>query len=88
MPGSAEPGKPPASAEPHPIRRTPASTNATMAGRSATVMPWEEVSMSNTGPSTGPLTRTQPTAAAARPTANHLRRALEESENVLVTGQG
>jgi hypothetical protein len=41
-------------------------------GRSATVMPWEGVRVSNTGPSTGPLTSIQITAAPASPTASHL----------------
>ena len=53
------------------------------------MMPLEGVSTSNVGPSTGPLTRTQMTAAATRPTATNLRRRREDSlENGLVTGQG
>ena len=51
-----------------------------MDGRSATVMPWEGLRTSNTGPSIGPLTRTQTTAAATRPTATQLRRLLENLE--------
>jgi hypothetical protein len=41
-------------------------------GTSATVMPWDGVIVSNTGPSTGPLTSVQTTAAPTSPTANHL----------------
>jgi hypothetical protein len=64
-------------------------TKATIDGRSATWMPWEGVIASNTGPSIGPLTRTQTPAAATRPTANHLLRRMTDSfENRLVTGQG
>lgn len=40
--------------------------------RSATVMPWEGVRVSNTGPSTELLTSIQVTATPTSPTANHL----------------
>lgn len=59
-------------------RSTAAMTRAARDGRSATVMPWEGVRTSNTGPSTGPLTRTQIAAAATRPTANHIRRVMAD----------
>jgi hypothetical protein len=64
-------------------------TKAAMEGRSATVMPCDGARTSNVGPSTGPLTSTQITAAATRPAATNLRRRREDSlENGLVTGQG
>jgi hypothetical protein len=70
-------------------RSNPAMTKAAREGRSATVMPCEGARISNTGPSTGPLTSTQISAAATRPTASNLRRRREDSlENGLVTGQG
>jgi hypothetical protein len=69
-------------------RSNPAMTKAPTEGRSATVMPCAGVRTSNVGPSTGPLTSTQITAAATRPTATNLRRRGDDSlENGLVTGK-
>ena len=69
-------------------RSNPAMTKAPTEGRSATVMPCDGVRTSKVGPSTGPLTSTQITAAATRPTATNLRRRGDDSlENGLVTGK-
>ena len=63
-------------------------TKAHTERRSATVMPCDGVRISNVGPSTGPLTSTQITAAATSPTATNLRRREDDSlENGPVTGK-